>query len=45
MQVYGFGPVSITMDAANNTVKAHLKDKWVPVSLEQLVNEAARRSR
>ena len=45
VQVYGFGAVSITMDAANNVIKANLGDRWVPVSLQQLVQEATRKRR
>ena len=45
LQVYGFGPVSITMDTANNVVRANLGDKWMPVSLEQLVQAASQKRR
>ena len=41
LQVYAFGPVSITMDAAQNVIKASVGDRWLPVSLEQLVEAAA----
>lgn len=45
LQVYAFGPVSIIMDATQGIVRAHLQDKWVPVSLDQLVQEAATQRR
>ena len=45
LQVYAFGPVSIVMDTTQGMVRAHLKDRWVPVSLDQLVQEAASRHR
>ena len=40
-QVYAFGPISIVMDATQGMVRAHLRDRWVPVSLDQLVGEIA----
>lgn len=41
-QVYAFGPISIVMDTIQGIVRAHLRDKWVPVSLDQLVQEASK---
>ncbi|KAK9812190.1 hypothetical protein WJX73_003418 [Symbiochloris irregularis] len=45
LQVYAFGPISIVMDTIQGVVRAHLRDKWVPVSLDQLVQEASRTGR
>ncbi|KAH7372751.1 hypothetical protein KP509_17G018900 [Ceratopteris richardii] len=37
-QVYGFGSVSICMDNAQQRLYAQSGDRWVPVSLEQLLD-------
>eukprot|EP00243_Klebsormidium_subtile_P010541 TRINITY_DN5664_c0_g1_i1.p1 TRINITY_DN5664_c0_g1~~TRINITY_DN5664_c0_g1_i1.p1 ORF type:complete len:136 (+),score=11.35 TRINITY_DN5664_c0_g1_i1:42-410(+) len=37
LQVYGFGLVSVTIDNHNQMLYAQAGEKWVPVSLEQLI--------
>ena len=44
LQVYAFGAVSIIMGNASNSIRARLGDRWVPVTLEQLVAENAKRA-
>ena len=39
MQVWGFGAVSIIMDNAKQLIRAQKGDKWVPVSLDDLLTE------
>ena len=43
MQVWGFGGVSIIMDNAKQLIRAQKKDRWVPMSLEDLLAEQAGR--
>jgi len=38
-QVWGFGTVSIIMDNAKQLIRAQKGDKWVPVSLDDLLTE------
>jgi len=38
-QVWGFGSVSIIMDNAKQLIRAQKGDKWVPVSLDDLLTE------
>ncbi|KAJ7548947.1 hypothetical protein O6H91_07G034300 [Diphasiastrum complanatum] len=44
LQVYGFGMVSISIDSAKQVVLAQTGEKWVSVSLEQLVEMHRSRS-
>ena len=37
MQVYAFDKVSIIMDNVKGVIKARLGDRWVSVSLEELM--------
>ena len=39
LQVYAFDKVSIIMDNVRGAIKAKLADRWVPVSLEQLMEQ------
>lgn len=38
-QVWGFGAVSIIMDNAKQLIRAQKGEKWVPVSLDDLLTE------
>ena len=44
-QVYSFGGVSVVLDNTQNLIRALLPPRWVPVSLERLVEEARKRQR
>lgn len=37
LPVYGFGPISVVMDGTRQVLRAHNGEKWVPVSLDQLL--------
>ncbi|KAL3695106.1 hypothetical protein R1sor_008757 [Riccia sorocarpa] len=44
LQVYGFGTVSTCVDSANQKLLAQTGDRWMPVSLEQLLEMHRSRS-
>lgn len=39
LQVYAFDKVSIIMDNVKSVIKARVGDKWVSVSLQQLMEQ------
>ena len=42
-QVYGFGGVSVVIEVATSVLRAHVNDRWTPMSMESLLMEANRR--
>lgn len=45
LPVWSFGGISVVMEGNQSMVRAHLRDRWVPVSLERLLQEVHSRSR
>eukprot|EP00894_Picocystis_sp_ML_P002096 jgi/Pico_ML_1/52613/g3293.t1 len=43
LPVYGFGRLSITLDATQQVIRAKVGERWIPMSLEELVIEHERR--
>ena len=40
LQVYSFGRVSCVLDNTSSMIRAQLRDRWAPVSLETLLQQA-----
>jgi len=41
LQVYSFGGVSIVLENTQNVIRAQIRDRWAPVSLDTLLQQAA----
>jgi len=42
--VWGFGGVSIIMETKRQLIRAHVGDRWAPMSLEELLQEQRKRA-
>jgi tuftelin-interacting protein 11 len=42
--VFSFGSVSVLLDAVQGTIRAQIRDRWAPVSLERLLQEQQSRA-
>ena len=45
LMVYTFGGVNVVVDTARESIRASIAGKWVPVSLEQLLEQAQKSKR
>ncbi len=45
LQVYSFGGVSVVLDASSSVVRAQIRERWAPVSLDRLLQEARSRAK
>ena len=45
LQVYAFGKVSVTIDAAKEMLRAQTDGRWAPVSLDQLLERHKEKAR
>jgi len=40
LQVYSFGKTSIVLDNVHSTIRALVRDRWAPVTLETLLQQS-----